>query len=121
MDARKIALQAMASAVMLAASLGAALADAIDGNWCHADGRRLSIRGPQIVTPGGLNMRGDYTRHSFAYVVPAGEPGPGETVSMILLSEYLMHARQGGNSAPLQVWNRCPPDISRLREPMLAG
>jgi hypothetical protein len=121
MEARKIALQAMAGTIMLAASLGAARADAIDGNWCHADGRRLSIRGPQIITPGGLNMRGDYTRHSFVYIVPTGEPGPGEAVSMILLSEYLMHARQGGNNAPVQVWNRCPPDISTLRNTIPAG
>jgi hypothetical protein len=106
--------------VALAAALGifvaspeSARADVIDGNWCHADGRRLSIRGPQIKTPGGTEMRGDYTRHSFVYVVPAGEPGSGQTVSMILLSEYLMHARQGGNDAPVQVWNRCPPDISK--------
>ena len=25
------------------------LIDAIDGDWCHADGRRLSISGPRIV------------------------------------------------------------------------
>jgi hypothetical protein len=99
---------------ILVASLESACADVIDGTWCHADGRRLSIRGPQIKTPAGTDMRGDYTRHSFVYVVPAGEPGTGETVSMILLSEYLMHARQGGNDAPVQVWNRCPPDISEL-------
>lgn len=99
---------------ILVAALESARADVIDGTWCHADGRRLSIRGPQIKTPGGTDMRGDYTRHSFVYVVPAGEPGTGETVSMILLSEYLMHARQGGNDAPVQVWNRCPPDISEL-------
>ena len=44
----------------------------------------MSIRGPDIVTPGGHNIRGDYSRHSFSYVVPAGESGAGETVSMIL-------------------------------------
>lgn len=38
-----------------------ALADAIDGDWCHTkDGRRFTIRGPEIVTPGGKKMQGDY-------------------------------------------------------------
>jgi hypothetical protein len=106
--------------VVLLLLLRPASADAIDGNWCHPDGRRLSIRGPQIVTPGGTHMQGDYTRHSFAYMVPAGEPGPGDTVSMILLSEYLMHSRQGGSDAPVQAWNRCPPDIS-ARDQRRAG
>jgi hypothetical protein len=116
MECHPLARSALIGIAVLATSLGTAQADAIDGNWCHADGRRLSIRGPQIVTPGGTSMRGDYTRHSFVYVVPPGERGSGETVSMILLSEYLMHARQGGNDAPVQAWTRCPPDISREDE-----
>ncbi len=49
-----------------------AQADQIDGHWCYKDGRSLSIRGPQIITPGGSKMRGDYDRHGFAYVVPKG-------------------------------------------------
>lgn len=88
-------------------------ADAIDGDWCKADGKRMKIRGPAITTPGGKEMRGDYTRHSFVYVVPAGEQGEGETVSIILLSEYLAHAREGAADAPIQVWNRCPPGVAQ--------
>ena len=122
MDRYKLARRGLIGIVMLAASFGTAQADVIDGNWCHEDGRRLSIRGPQIVTPGGTSMQGDYTRHSFAYVVPAGEPGSGETVSMILLSEYQMHARQGGNDAPVQVWRRCAPEITeRTGRPLRAA
>jgi hypothetical protein len=73
----------------------------------------MKIRGPEIVTPGGNQTRGEYTRHSFLYVVPAGEEGAGENVSIILLSEYLAHARQGSDTAPLQVWNRCPPGVAQ--------
>ena len=72
----------------------------------------MKIRGPGIVTPGGNQTRGDYTRHSFSYVIPAGEAGAGENVSIILLSEFLAHARQGPDSAPVQVWNRCPPGVA---------
>ena len=106
---------ALVSLAMLLMTAHVALADAIDGDWCQADGKRMKIRGPEIVTPGGNQTRGDYTRHSFSYVVPAGEAGAGESVSIILLSEYLAHARQGSESAPVQVWNRCPPGVAETR------
>jgi hypothetical protein len=90
----------------------AALADAIDGDWCHANGKRMSIRGPDIVTPGGKQIQGDYSRHFFSYVVPAGEAGAGETVAITLLSEYRANSRQGGTDAPVQEWHRCQPGVS---------
>jgi hypothetical protein len=88
-----------------------AFADAIDGDWCRADGKRMTIRGPAIVTPGGQQTNGDYTRHSFSYVIPAGEAGAGVTVSIQLLGEYLAHARQGAD-ASVQEWRRCQPGVS---------
>lgn len=100
------------SAAALCLSVGAARADAIDGDWCQADGRHMTIRGPEITTPGGTKMRGDYGRHSFTYVVPAGEPGAGETVSLVLLNELLAHGRQGGPNAPVQEWRRCAARVS---------
>jgi hypothetical protein len=108
-------LTASASFAMLLTSVHISLADAIDGDWCKADGKRMKIRGPEIVTPGGNQTRGDYTRHSFSYVVPPGEAGAGESVSITLLSEYLAHARQGSDTAPIQVWNRCPPGVADTR------
>lgn len=90
----------------------AALADAIDGDWCHANGKRMSIRGPDIVIPGGKQIQGDYSRHFFSYVVPAGEAGAGETVAITLLGEYLANSRQGGADAPVQEWRRCQPGVS---------
>jgi hypothetical protein len=104
-----------AGAALLCLTATHARADVIDGDWCNADGKRMKIRGPEIVTPGGNQTRGNYTRHSFVYVVPAGEAGAGETVSIILLSEYLAHARQGAADAPIQVWNRCPPGVADAR------
>ena len=88
-----------------------ALADAIDGDWCRTDGKRMTIRGPAIITPGGQQTNGDYTRHFFSYVIPAGEAGAGATVSIQLLGEYLAHARQGAD-APVQEWRRCQPGVS---------
>lgn len=89
-----------------------ARADAVDGDWCREDGKRMTIRGPDVVTPGGQRTRGDYTRHYFTYVVPAGEAGAGDTVAITLLSEYLAHARQGSEASPVQVWRRCQPGVS---------
>ena len=64
-----------------------ASADAIDGNWCRADGKRMSISGPAIVTPGGSKTQGNYSRHAFDYVIPAGEQGAGNNVAITLLGE----------------------------------
>jgi hypothetical protein len=88
-----------------------AWADAIDGDWCAANGKRMSIRGPAIVTPGGQQTSGNYTRHFFSYVVPTGETGSGATVEIQLLGEYLAHARQAGD-ASVQEWRRCQPGVS---------
>lgn len=104
---------AFAAAVVTLVTAGSALADAIDGDWCrHDEGKRMSIRGPEIVTPGGQRTRGDYSRHAFDYVIPAGEAGAGDKVWIVLLSENLAHARQGSETAPVQVWDRCQPGVS---------
>ena len=84
---------------------GPARADAIDGNWCHADGRNLAIKGPQLTTPGGKQIEGDYDRHGFTYVVPAFEPDAGATITMVLLSETQM--RLISPTHPDQIWRRC--------------
>lgn len=110
--------QMLALAGALSGALGAltgladtARADAIDGDWCQANGRRMSIRGPAIVTPGGQQTSGNYNRHFFSYVVPAGEAGAGATVEIQLLGEELARERQGGDPA-VRDWRRCPPGIS---------
>ena len=96
-------------------SASPAAADAIDGNWCHPDGRRFSIRGSAITTPGGNHLQGNYDRHYFSYQIPTPEPRAGETVFMTLMGEYLVHLRVGWNEAaagPVEAWNRCAPSIS---------
>ena len=107
--------RAFIAAATLAAGLTilgtrAALADAIDGDWCLDDGKRLSINGPDIVTPGGRQLKGDYDRHHFSYVVPIAEPGEGGTVYMVLLSELLMRLKPP--SGEEQLWRRCGKPVS---------
>lgn len=85
-------------------------ADAIDGSWCHHDGRRLSILGPLIITPAGSRAQGDYTRHAFAYVAPANDPQPGVQISMTLINDDLMRLNSG--QAGTETWRRCGPPVS---------
>jgi hypothetical protein len=95
-----------------------AFADAIDGDWCHSDGRRFSIRGPAIVTPGGKHIDGDYSRHAFNYIVPQPEQGAGKTIFMTLLDENHVHLRLGeAYAANPELWVRCSPSTSALSIP----
>ncbi len=98
-----------------------ALADAIDGHWCFPDGRRITIQGPAIVTPGGTSMQGAYSRHFFSYVVPPAEPNAGETISMTLVNEMTVHLRHGAGMAysvepGIEVWRRCGPPVSQRHQ-----
>lgn len=107
----KIVLSAVASAVVSIPPT-AARADVIDGNWCGPNNRTMTIDGPQIMTPGGSRIRGDYGRHGFSYVVPEPESGAGSTIVMVLLDEHTVHLRvraRGAQSAegPVQIWKRC--------------
>jgi hypothetical protein len=98
------------AALLLLASTAAA-ADAIDGTWCNGAGRQLAIRGSSIVTPGGTEMHGQYTRHAFQYVVPGNEPASGQDVDLQLLNENTVHLRVGAGGAA-EVWHRCKPETS---------
>jgi hypothetical protein len=43
-----------------------------------SDGRTLTIDGPQIRIPSGARrITGEYSRHAFRYVGPAGDPESG--------------------------------------------
>ena len=95
-------------ALLLCLSSGqSALADAIDGDWCSPEGKHLSIKGPQIITPGGAKMSGQYSRHAFSYVVPAPEPQSGSTIFMSLLGETTVIVREGSPVAQPVTWKRC--------------
>jgi len=114
MRASRTSLAAVAASILLT---GPALADAIDGNWCHRDGRRFSIQGSDIVTPGGKRMQGNYTRHYYSYVPPAPERGAGATVAMTLVNENMVHIRYGESSDAPEVWLRCSQGITALKLP----
>ena len=103
----------LAAAVMFATGAVAlsgapARADAIDGEWCLG-GSHFAIDGPNILTPGGNRIQGNYSRHGFSYVVPASETGAGGEVHMILLNEETVSLSRKDQSAALEIWRRCKP------------
>ena len=81
---------------------------ALDGDWCRADGKRLSVKGPDIVTPGGKPLRADYARAFASWVIPEGEPNAGITVTMMLVGSDRAHMREGAADTPPEEWRRCP-------------
>lgn len=106
---RPALLSTLALAALLAA--GSARADSIDGNWCTETGLRMTIQGPNLLSPGGARLAGDYTRHGFGYVAPAGEPGAGGRVELVLQGENLVRAQAAQGSIE-PVWRRCGPPVS---------
>ena len=107
----------IAAGAIIALCPGLARADAIDGNWCSAEGKRISIEGPAIVTPAGTATHGNYSRHYFTYEVPPSDPGAGQTVYMALLNENTVHLTmaseaQKAQQTAVEVWHRCPPAVS---------
>lgn len=102
----------LASAVVVTwLGADAAFADALDGEWCR-EAESLTIQGPNILTPGGTQTTGDYARHHFSYVIPAGEPQAGATVEISQLSEEemdlrIVSAEQDAAPGAWERWRRC--------------
>jgi hypothetical protein len=106
---RRLVLAAASAVAALALGVTTAVADKIDGEWCHLSSS-LKIEGPQVRTPGGASIVGDYTRHGFSYTVPANEAGAGTLVVMVLRGEELMElTRASAATAAPERWVRCRP------------
>lgn len=86
-----------------------ALADAIDGDWCHG-GSHMEIAGSTIVTPDRNKVQGVYGRYRFSYTIPANEAGAGGEITMVMIrgQELVQLNRPGAKDGP-EVWRRCKP------------
>jgi hypothetical protein len=94
-------------------------ADVIDGNWCYPDGHHFSIRGPDIVTPGGTSLKGSWSRHAFSYQIPPAEADAGQTIYMLLQDQNTVALAVGtqpvvADPAQVQIWHRCADQVSQL-------
>lgn len=102
----------LAAGTILACGTGSAFADAIDGvppGWPPF----LNSR-PEIVTPRGKTMQGNYSRHYYSYVPPAPERGAGQIINMTLVNENTVHMQYGEASGPAEIWPRCSQTISLI-------
>ncbi len=88
---------------------GVAYADKIDGTWCSPDGKSMTIEGRRITTPGGNNLIGTYTRHTFTYDVPAGEPDEGSRIWSEQLNDEMIRVTRYRSEEPGEpvIWTRC--------------
>ena len=83
-----------------------AFADAIDGDWCSSsEARQFRIEGSIVTTPAGTQTAGSYSRHAFAYVVPAGDPGAGNAIAMQMLNDKAIQVAANGEEPT--IWRRC--------------
>jgi hypothetical protein len=99
-----VPLSAAALALVLSSP---AWADSIDGHWCNAAGtKQMAISGSRLVTGGGKQIDGNYSRHSFSYRAPDTEPSPGSPVSMLLVNENTIRATTG-DEPTAEIWHRC--------------
>ena len=59
-----------------------------------------------METPGGNRILGNYTRHTFSYVVPEDEPDAGTTTAMRQLHDQAIRVWPEGEKEG-QMWRRC--------------
>ena len=102
-------LRSVIAAAFFCVWAGPALADAIDGDWCGPNDRHIAIKGPEITTPSGTKLRGDYHRHQFDYVAPPGDTDASGSIHLQLLSEDYMNffRMKDGKPGEPQLWLRC--------------
>jgi len=102
-------LRACAVAAFAFVLAGPAVADAIDGDWCSGKGLHLTIRGPEITTPSGVTLKGNYHRHEFSYTAPPGDADAGTQIDLRLLSEEFMnlYRLKDGTPGEPELWRRC--------------
>ncbi len=94
---------------LVTACAGTAQADALDGGWCGGSGRQLFVKGPEITTPSGVVLQGDYRRHHFVYIAPAGDPDAGLQIFLQQINEKKMnfYRIKDGKFSPAELWQRC--------------
>ena len=104
---------AVLAIAILALSAQPALADKIDGNWCSAKGKSISVDGPTIVTPGGKSIIGYYDRHNIDFTIPEGEDGAGGKFSANQLNHeeisVSITSRSGAKVGDPEIWTVCKP------------
>lgn len=97
--------------LLIITATGPAVSHAIDGAWCHEDGRSMRIDG-DMISIDGHTIAGTYQRHSYTYTSPPGPEGRSGVTSMVLKDDNTLlltppsstHVTIGSS---IQRWRRC--------------
>ena len=62
-----------------------------------------------MTTPSGVVLQGDYRRHHFVYIAPAGDPDAGLQIFLQQINEKKMnfYRIKDGKFSPAELWQRC--------------
>ena len=97
--------------VAIVATTTTAWADQIDGTWCSLAGKSMTINGPEVTTPAGNTVTGQYTRHTIVYDIPEGEPEAGGRVWANQLNDHNISVTvtkgQVRENGVTENWTRC--------------
>ena len=98
-------------AFLLIVVVGVAHADGLDGIWCSPDGRRITVDGLDVITPGGQRTTGVYRNDDFAFSVPKTARNAGAVIWMELVSENTARvsivSKEQREPPPHGLWQRC--------------
>lgn len=108
---RRTAKIALSVNIFLCLSASSSFADQIDGTWCSPTGESMTIKGEQVVTPGGNAITGRYTRHHFDYEVPGSEKNAGDVVSADQINDENIQVKILRGAERIReksvIWQRC--------------
>lgn len=96
----------LATGALLALMPTGVWADSVDGIWCSANSSRsIQISGPNMTTPAGRKVTGQYSRHVAAYLIPEPESGAGGALLIQLLNEDEAQVTEPEKTP--EIWRRC--------------
>ena len=97
--------------LMMAVSARPVQAHALDGTWCSGDGRRITVDGTAVITPGGGRATGAYSQFAFSFKLPDGERPAGATIWMEPKGPNAARVSTVGRDQqgppPHGLWHRC--------------
>ncbi len=105
--------------ILLSIVAGPAAAKGLDGTWCSPNGQHITVDGLDVITPGGQQTTGAYSKENFHFKLPENEWNAGSVIWMELKSESTVRvstvSKIQNGPPPHGLWKKC--DITSHRSP----